>query len=191
MTKYQKASYQLLSAQVWTNGRDLYIPPGMMRLGYLIYLAITMPCYLGPACLSGHSTSGLCASHRLQTWRACQDTHGEALCMTFGEGGEGKWASKWIGTWLLGGKGKGSGAELGIREKYHSKLVPYWQHLGVTPPAWWIEGEKNQLLDHFQFKWKQKKQTQNSQRCKKQGRNAPLSDTDSKSSNSLSYLAIN
>lgn len=106
-TKYQKASYQLLSAQVWTNGRDLYIPPGMMRLGYLIYLAITMPCYLGLACLCGHGTSGLCASHRLQTWRACQDTHGEALCMTFGEGGEGKWeqaSGKGHGYWEERGK---------------------------------------------------------------------------------------
>lgn len=62
-----------------------------MGLSCLTHLAGTMPCWLGSACLCGHSGSGLCASYHVQISRAHPGTRGDVLCVRFEEGREGKW----------------------------------------------------------------------------------------------------
>lgn len=103
---------------------------------------------------------------------------GRAVCEVWrGKGREVRTITR-KGIWLLGRRGKGSEAELGIQEAHHPKLITHWQYLGVIPSTWWTGGKKI----FFQFKWKQNQKTLKVAR----NREKLSLDVDSKPSNSFS-----
>lgn len=144
----------------------------MLRLGYLIHLAVTMPMLFGVLV-------GIAALVCVLLTICRSQSHAEMLmgkCYAWSVERERRMqTSKWKGTQLLGRRGKGLEAELGAQDTHHLKLITNWQNLGVKTPAWWIRVTKKSAFGPFLIQMEAKKQTKkNSQRCKKQGETAPL-----------------